>query len=176
MIRAARLAAALLPLIGLSGLWALSVHTFKQGTVWEVPVAGYDPRDILRGHYVEFTYDWPGLKSPRLGGPQALCLEGTPPRIARVTEGAPSHQCAHPLAAPAGGVYATSALTRGRLYVGQERARELEQQLGNRAQRAIVTIRQRQDGSFTAIAIRFRPLTPAERAARAAPPIMVVPE
>jgi hypothetical protein len=35
--------------------------------------------------------------------------------------------------------------------------------------RGIVTIRQREDGSFTAIAIRFRPLTPEEIAERDAP-------
>jgi hypothetical protein len=33
-----------------------------------------------------------------------------------------------------------------------------------------VTIRQREDGSFTPVSIRFRPLTPAEIAERDAPP------
>jgi hypothetical protein len=51
----------------------------------------------------------------------------------------------------------------------------MQQQLQNRDQRGIVTIRQRADGSFTAIAIRFRPLTAAEKAARDAPPPGVIP-
>ena len=38
-----------------------------------------------------------------------------------------------------------------------------------RDQRGIVTIRQREDGSFTPVAIRFRALTPAEIAERDAP-------
>lgn len=175
MSRAARLLAAILPLAGLSGLWAMSIHTYNQGTEWEVPIAGYDPRDILRGHYVEFSYDWPGIESPLFGGPQSLCLEGTAPRIDRVTLRAEGEPCAHPLAAAPGGVYGASALTRGRLYLGQDRAEAMQQQLRSRDQRGIVTIRQRADGSFTPIAIRFRPLTPSERAARDAPPPAVIP-
>lgn len=184
MIRAARLLAAILPLAGLAGLWAMSVQTYNQGTEWEVPIQGYDPRDILRGHYVEFGYDWPGIDDAPFGGPQSLCLEGTAPRITRVTVRAEGVPCAHPLTVPKGGVYGASALSRGRLYLGQARAEAMQQQLRSRDQRGIVTIRQREDGSFTPIAIRFRPLTPEERAARDAqnqgaesqrppPPIMV---
>ncbi len=25
---------------------------------WRIPVSGYDPRDLLRGHYIRFSYDW----------------------------------------------------------------------------------------------------------------------
>lgn len=28
-------------------------------TVWRVPITGYDPRDLIRGQYVLFSYDWP---------------------------------------------------------------------------------------------------------------------
>jgi hypothetical protein len=186
MMCVARLLAGLLPLAGLSGLWAMSVQTYNQGTEWEVPIEGYDPRDILRGHYVAFGYDWPGIDNAPPAGPPGLCLEGTAPGINRVMVRADGAPCAHPLVAPEGGVYGESALTRGRLYLGQERAEAMQQQLQNRDQRGIVTIRQREDGSFTPISIRFRPLTPAERAARdaptppavapAAPPIMAEPQ
>ena len=74
--------------------------------------------------------------------------------------------CTHPVRAQGSGVYGWDALMRGRLYVGQDRATELQQQLQKSDQRGIVTIRQRKDGSFTPIAIRFRPLTPAEIAER----------
>ena len=50
MSRSLRLAAAVLPLLGLAGLWGMSDHTFRQGTEWEVPIDGFDPRDFLRGH------------------------------------------------------------------------------------------------------------------------------
>jgi len=179
MSRLVRLAAVIAPVLGLAALWAMSDRAYSQGTDWEVPIAGYDPRDYLRGHYVEFTYDWPGL-GPELGpepgdlrgnNPAMLCLEGKAPVLARVkvpNGGA----CDHPVRADTSGVYGGDALVRGRLYLGQDRAEALQQQLQDQGQRGIVTIRQREDGSFTAIAIRFRPLTAAEvaeRDARVAP-------
>lgn len=167
MIRFARFAAATLPLAGLAALWAMSDRTYNSGTEWEVPIQGYDPRDYLRGHYVEFRYDWPGLGEQSFNLPQQLCLVGSAPRIERVTvpaEGAAP--CRHPLKPANGGVYGMSALSNGRLYIGQDRAAELQTQLQNNDHRGIVTIRQREDGSFTPIGIRFRPLTAAEKAER----------
>lgn len=178
MIRAARLLAAILPLAGLAALWAQSDQTYRQGTEWDVPIRGYDPRDVLRGHYVEFTYDWPGYDA--IAAPaSALCLQGTAPALAKVTVLAEGEACAHPVRAGEEAVYGLGGLMNGRLYVGQARAAALQEQLRDGDQRGIVTIRQREDGSFTPIAIRFRAMTPVERAARdapvvpAAPPIMI---
>jgi hypothetical protein len=177
MNRLTRLAAVVLPLIGLAGVWGMGDHTYRQGTEWEVPIQGYDPRDYLRGHYVEFSYDWPGIDEWRDSG-QLICLEGTAPTLSRVViPKTPGERaaCINPLRADLSGVYSWDALMRGRLYVGQDRALALEEELRNRDQRGIVTIRQREDGSFTPIAIRFRPLTPAEQAERDAqdqPPTM----
>lgn len=165
MIRAARLAAAILPLIGLGAFWVQSERTYHTGTEWEVPIEGYDPRDYLRGHYVEFAYDWPGLPDDGVV-PAALCLEGTPPVIARVTARTGTAGCAHPVMPRASDIYGVGGLVRGRLYLGQDRAKALEKQLRRADQRGIVRLRQRDDGSFTPIGIRFRPLTPAERAQR----------
>lgn len=168
MNRALRLAAALLPVLGLAGLWGQSHLAFQQGTEWEVPIMGYDPRDYLRGHYVEFEYDWPAYGRVAWGSAQALCLEGTAPVITRVVEAGEGAPCAHPLRANPSDVYGVNGTARGRLYVGQARAAALEEALRNQEQRGIVTIRQRADGSFTPLAIRFRPLTPEEAAAREA--------
>ena len=179
MNRAARLAAAVLPLIGLAGLWWQSQQTYDSGTEWEVPIQGFDPRDFLRGHYVEFTYDWPGIEEFRDGPPAMLCLVGTAPQIERAerreeTTAAADAACAHPVRADRSGVYGWDALLRGRLYVDQDRAGVMQRELQKPDQRGIVTIRQREDGSFTPISIRFRPLTPEEKAERdarnAAPP------
>lgn len=184
MIRAARLAAALLPLAGLALIWAALARHYQQGTAWEVPIAGYDPRDVLRGHFVAFTYDWPGVEPFNGPPPEALCLEGTAPRLARVRPAGASAPCPHRVLASRAEGEGWDRLMRGRLYVDQNKAAMLEQQLQRPDQRGMVTIRQRADGSFTPIAIRFRPLTPAEREAREAegegagstrppPPIMV---
>jgi hypothetical protein len=166
MIRAARLAAAVLPLLGLAALWAQSDRTYHTGTEWEVPIEGYDPRDYLRGHYVEFSYDWPGINEEPGIVFEALCLEGQAPRITRAVKLEQGTACAHPMRADGTDVYRWAALARGRLYIGQDRAAKLEEQLRNRDQRGIVTIRQREGGSFTPISIRFRPLTPEEVAER----------
>ena len=181
MNRLARLGAVVLPLVGLAALWGLSDHTYRQGTEWEVPIQGYDPRDYLRGHYVEFSYDWPGEEALSDIASDALCLEGEAPNIAQVQWLQAGQACDHPVRGDASTVYGANALMVGRLYIGQDRAAALEEQLRNRDQRGIVTIRQREDGSFTPVSIRFRPLTAEEIADRdaqeaplrpAAPPIM----
>jgi hypothetical protein len=168
MTRAARLAATILPLVGLAALWVQSERTYETGTDWEVPIQGYDPRDYLRGHYVEFAYDWPGLPDDGVV-PVALCLEGTAPVISRVIAHSTMPDCAHPVMPRASDVYGVGGLVRGRLYLGQDRATALQEQLRDTDQRGIVRLRQRDDGSFTPVGIRFRPLTPAERAERDAP-------
>lgn len=176
MIRYARLAAAALPLLGLGALWVHSDLTYNTGTDWEVPIEGYDPRDYLRGHYVEFSYDWPGIEERGVAPSGMFCLEGKAPDIARVTTHSASAACAYPLRPGEGGVYGWDSLNRGRLYIGQDRGAQLQEQLQNRDQRGIVTIRQREDGSFTPVSIRFRPLTPEEIAERDAPPPSIEPD
>lgn len=170
MNRLVRLVAVIAPVLGLAALWGMSDQTYRQGTEWDVPIQGYDPRDYLRGHYVEFSYDWPGIDEFRDAPPEMLCLEGDAPTLARVTTDS-DKPCAHPIRADASGVYGWDALTRGRLYLGQDRAMALQGELQERGQRGvvtIVTIRQRDDGSFTPISISFRPLTAAEQAEREA--------
>lgn len=170
MMVPSRLAAAILPLAGLAMLWGWSDRESQQGTIWQVPIAGYDPRDFLRGHYVEFRYDWPGLPDDWEGGPIArLCLEGTAPvidRAALVADEAGLAACDHPVRIPPGGVYGADGLRQGRLYVGQERARMLDAELRRADQRAIADILLRKDGTITVRDITFRALSPAERAAR----------
>jgi hypothetical protein len=171
MNRLARLAAVLAPALGLAVLWGVSERTYHQGTEWEVPIQGYDPRDYLRGHYVEFSYDWPGIDEFRDDPPLALCMVGERPNLERVRALDSETRiaaCDHPVRADVSGVYGWEGLTRGRLYIGQDRAEALQGELQERGQRGIVTIRQREDGSFTPISIRFRPLTAAEQAEREA--------
>ena len=171
-----------LPFAGLAALWWQSDTLSQQGTDWEVEIEGYDPRDLLRGHYVEFQYAWPIRPKAeeeedqdrliRIGrAPQALCLIGEAPEIAEAigydSEFDPEFEmCEHKLIAQAGSVYGSRSLRQGRLYVGQERAKAIEEELRNRDQRGIVTIRQREDGVLTALDIRFRALSEEELAER----------
>ncbi|MEO0588937.1 MAG: GDYXXLXY domain-containing protein [Pseudomonadota bacterium] len=173
-----------LPFAGLAALWWQSEDLSQQGTDWEVEIEGYDPRDLLRGHYVEFQYAWPIRPAAEEEGdqdrlirmrraPQALCLIGEAPQIAEAIAYDSAfdpdfEMCEHKLIAQAGSVYGSRSLRQGRLYVGQERAKAIEEELLNPDQRGVVTIRQREDGVLTALDIRFRPLNEEELAQREA--------
>jgi hypothetical protein len=177
VIRVARLAAFALPLAGLAALWGWSDRLSRQGTDWLVPIAGYDPRDLLRGHYVQFSYDWPGLETGRLVEPGQLCLHGAAPRLDQVTVPASGSSCENlARAADADSGYPTG-LSMGRVYIAQTRSAELTRKLADPDLRGFVVLRQREDGTVTPRELRFRPLTEAERRAReaesAAPPIEI---
>lgn len=48
----------LLPVIGLAGSIVHHGRALGGASVWRIPVTGIDPRDPLRGQYVDFTYGW----------------------------------------------------------------------------------------------------------------------
>lgn len=182
MGRTSRILALVLPVAGLAALWGWSDYRSRQGTDWFVPVAGYDPRDLLRGHYVEFTYDWPGELDESDAFVAQFCIEGTPPAVERIVVADDIERCAHPARASGGDIYGFEGLRRGRLYIAQTRSSELQAQLADPDLRGIVRIRQREDGLITPLEITFRPLTAEERAAREQPretapppPIVITP-
>jgi hypothetical protein len=170
VIPAARLAAFALPLAGLAALWGWSDRLSRQGTDWLVPVAGYDPRDLLRGHYVQYTYDWPGLDNQMIdgSGPAELCLHGAAPRLERVTLPAPGMPCANLARATDAETGYPLGLNMGRVYIAQTQSEEVTRKLADPDLRGFVLLRQRADGTVTARALRFRSLTHAERQAREA--------
>jgi len=167
-MRAARLAAFALPLAGLAALWGWSDRLSRQGTDWLVPVAGYDPRDLLRGHYVQFAYDWPGLEDAAVNGEGIgeLCLHGTAPRLTSVSRPLPGSPCSNRARAADANGYYPMGLSFGRVYVAQTRSEKLTRNLGDPGLRGFVVLRVREDGTVTPRDLRFRPLTPAERQAR----------
>lgn len=59
---------ALVMMIALPSLLLVkSFYDREQGRVWLVDIDGYDPRDLLYGHYLNFTYDW-NFATPQDGG------------------------------------------------------------------------------------------------------------
>lgn len=60
-------AALLLPLAGLGAGIALQETGARGASEWRIPVAGYDPRDPLRGRFITFRYVW------TVSGPAHLC-------------------------------------------------------------------------------------------------------
>jgi len=148
LLRAAALA---LPLLGLGAAWAVAHLRAQQGTEWEVPVAGYDPRDLLRGHYIVYRYDWPGLDPQSARTAAVLCLNGDPPRIERVTIA--DEPCVHPVREPGEG----RGLGTGRLYIPQAQASDLERQLTDVSLQGVLRLRVRADGQLTPLGLEFRP-------------------
>lgn len=48
----------LIPLIGLGYLLGESELALRRGASYTVPVTGFDPRDLLKGHYITYRFRW----------------------------------------------------------------------------------------------------------------------
>lgn len=49
-----------------------------EGTEYRVRIIGYDPRDILRGHYIQFNYEWPSTSQCKPNEACFACFTGNP--------------------------------------------------------------------------------------------------
>lgn len=73
-----RLAVLLAPTLILAG-WAVSIPWLRAGEPeMRVRLAGYDPRDLLRGHYLLARLDIQGLPPGRYGADDCICLHADP--------------------------------------------------------------------------------------------------
>ncbi len=54
--------AVILPLVGLIALVGRAELSRRLGPTWQIPIAGFDPRDLLHGRYLRyrFRFDWQG--------------------------------------------------------------------------------------------------------------------
>jgi len=134
MRRLVLLAAAALPVLGIAALVAFAEVRLRSGRTWIVDIAGYDPRDIIAGHYLRyrFAFRWDGADScgaaaGRRGGSVesrcCLCLDTDPhgrgrPRVRNV-------RCGE-VAACAAWLGGAKAAGEQRYFVPEARARELE--------------------------------------------------
>ncbi|VWX57440.1 GDYXXLXY domain-containing protein [Sphingorhabdus sp. 109] len=160
--------ALLLPLAGLALIWWITERESHQGTEWDVPIAGYDPRDLLRGHYVQFRYDWPATDEGQIpswgAARKSLCIRGTAPEIASVetydridADPLVDDRCDMVVRANPWSEEGNDGLTRDRLYVAQDAARDYEKNLVDPDLQAIARIRINNDGFITPLSLRFRP-------------------
>jgi hypothetical protein len=55
-------AAVVLPVLGVLALTAQAEWKVRHGPEWVIPIEGYDPRDLIFGHYLLYRYDfnWQG--------------------------------------------------------------------------------------------------------------------
>ena len=166
--------ALLLPIFGLALIWLLTERQSHQGTEWDVPIAGYDPRDLLRGHYVQFQYDWPMMQEDDIpiwsGSGSNLCIVGTSPHIQRVVTrdlfrpaaGASAPDCDAVAKVNPWSEEGNDGLVRDRIYVPQQAAREYQAKLADPGLQGIVRIRIRNSGFITPLSLAFQPRSDAE--------------
>jgi uncharacterized membrane-anchored protein len=50
--------AVILPMLGLLVLVARAEVLLRSGQSFRIAIQGYDPRDLLRGHYLQYTFDF----------------------------------------------------------------------------------------------------------------------
>lgn len=158
-IRIALAAALLLPLAFFAMAWATTWRTAQQGQDWLIPIKGYDPRDLLRGHYVQYRYDWPQAAEFNPEYVSALCVEGRMPNIRSVREygEAMRDRCTIVIRATADARREARGLDRGILFVSQARAAALSRQLSDQKLQGLLKVRIRPDGVMRPIDIVFRP-------------------
>lgn len=160
------LTALALPLLGLGAMWLQADRLSRQGTEWDVPIRGYDPRNLLQGHYVQFQYDWPGPEAESGRAWTRLCLEGQPPTLVRATPiiderpGNGKSGCRYPVGRDKAGFGRSPDTFGGRLYASQQAALAIQKELADPKQQGMVRIRLRPDGHITPLRITFRPRPP----------------
>lgn len=167
-------AALLLPIMALAYSWIATYRLAQQGQEWLIPIRGYDPRDLLRGHYIQYQYDWPvdASRDGHNGGKTSfdaslasqLCVEGTAPHIVRVRElnsiaGRPDAQqitgCAIIVRASIGTRRAVRGLDSGILFTSQANAPSLSRRLADADEQGLVRVRIRPDGVMRPIGLEF---------------------
>ncbi|MDB5687882.1 MAG: hypothetical protein JWR77_2471 [Rhizorhabdus sp.] len=156
-------AALLLPLIALAFTWATAYRMAQQGQEWLIPIKGYDPRDLLRGHYIQYRYDWPMAAGPddlsnfdpAYAG--ALCVEGIAPHITRVRALVAAPRCAIVVRAAIGNRREVRGLDTGIFFTSEAGAQALSARLTNPGLQALIRVRIRADGVMRPIAMSFRP-------------------
>ena len=65
--------ALLLPIVAFAGLVGRAELLRAAGPVFHVAIAGYDPRDLLQGHYLRYRLQWP-VDGACDGATCCLCL------------------------------------------------------------------------------------------------------
>ncbi len=174
---AAVVAALALPVLALAALVGEQEQVRAGATILNVPVRGYDPRDLLQGRYIngQLDFDWqsepgtPGRTGPIAGAVCVLASDTPKPRV-RFLAGwkkgvGVDADCRLTIAGRAwqggGGVsarFAPTALDDGRgglkLFVPETRATELEETLRKRPGALSVDLAIGADGNAAISALR----------------------
>jgi uncharacterized membrane-anchored protein len=126
------LVALLLPILATAGL-IIRAELHLHGRQWQFPIRGYDPRDMLRGHYLTYRIDWDHDSSSQNScWDCCVCLKKTrSDQTARRTPCAYATDCDVKLSSDQ-----EQALSR--FYIPEDKAQKLDQAV--RARRASVIL------------------------------------
>ena len=104
-----------LPLLVLGAIILKNERDIAAAKTWRVKITGYDPRDLLQGHYLNFRFDWGLSPEHRLclpGQSCCLCLDfqqgSTSPRTS-IQSCEAATRCATEISLPKRSVCATDA-------------------------------------------------------------------
>jgi hypothetical protein len=61
--------AILVPLVGIGVMVARAEQAASAGPLWRIEIAGFDPRDLLHGHYLQYRYEFQRSGAPSTCGP-----------------------------------------------------------------------------------------------------------
>lgn len=149
---------ALLPLVGMAASLTTHLLAERGATEWRIPVAGRDPRDLVRGHYAAFSYAWTVDGSiARCGGGCVLCLQDGGRRVVIAPA---TTACAGRIDPVASGLLrggrdfgASSTFEGTRVWIPEAKATRIDQQL--RAGKLVAVAKLTPDGRL--IAKRLEP-------------------
>lgn len=160
-----------LPVVALAALIGEQELRFTNAKHVNVPVRGYDPRDLLRGHYITGQFDWDWDIVPEQVGTGGLCIlpgDAARPKVRFVKEWQPGERPADCRLVIAGRL--ASAVTAAtptfvpmtldsgspgvRLYVSETRAPELEELIRRHPGALTVDVAVRPDGSAAIMSLR----------------------
>ncbi len=77
LLTAAVIATLALPVAGLGAMVIDAERNQAAADVMRVAIRGYDPRDILRGHYLNYRFDW-NVEATFVGRVSRLCVLSVP--------------------------------------------------------------------------------------------------
>ena len=165
------IAALALPVLALAALVGQQELTLPNARILSVPLTGFDPRDLLRGHYIRAQIDWDWESAPAVEEYQAvdgaLCvLAETPKPRVRFVAGwkAGDRTDADCKLVIAGSARAPSRFAPGQLdngdgaiqfYVPEARASDLEKLMHERPGALTADLAVRADGAAAIKALRI---------------------
>lgn len=131
-------------------LGALLVTKFIErasGQVWLLPVEGYDPRNLIYGHYARVRINWPNVQiRPDLDATQkhCLCLEAENPKAQLLTPKAATFQACESITPTCTGIVRMTSddLTRGyEIFLSEKDGPVVDDLLRQDAYRGRITVK-----------------------------------